>query len=188
MDDLVQLGINAYKAGDKETAREFLTEAVKLFPDNERAWGYLFNVSTSDLERVRCLQQMARINPGNSKTASKLAQLESLLPDLPKAEPGPEEIRPDEAPAYAELRQTFLTQASQPEVIPTLPEKTSPDLVALFKKSWKLWTAVLVAGLCLAALLLGPFAENNSIRAKPSGCTGLRHHHTHPQTGAGLRL
>ena len=79
MDDQVQQGINAYKAGNHALAREYLQQAVILFPDNERAWGYLFNVSVSDQQRLRCLRQMARINPGNSKTAAKLAQFESLM-------------------------------------------------------------------------------------------------------------
>jgi Tfp pilus assembly protein PilF len=44
MDDLIKQGAAAFKAGDLETARKLLTEAVKQFPDDERAWGWMYNI------------------------------------------------------------------------------------------------------------------------------------------------
>lgn len=80
MDDLVQQGINSFKAGNYQIAREKLTEAVKLDPNNERAWGYLYNVSENDVDRVQCLRQMLRINPKNFKARATLDKLEEVIP------------------------------------------------------------------------------------------------------------
>ncbi len=41
MDDLINQSAAAFKASDFDTARNLLTEAVKQFPDDERAWGAL---------------------------------------------------------------------------------------------------------------------------------------------------
>ena len=67
MDDLIQQGVNAYKSGDFVAARSLLTAAVKQYPNNERAWSYLFNVAVDDNKRVLCLNQILRINPTNEK-------------------------------------------------------------------------------------------------------------------------
>lgn len=75
MDDLIQQGANAFKAGDKETARKLLITAVKQNPDNERAWGWMYNVCNTDQERIQCLKQMLRINPKNEKANQLLNQL-----------------------------------------------------------------------------------------------------------------
>ena len=72
MNDLIKQGIDAYQSGDFETARKVLSEAVTKFPENERAWGYLYNVCTEDQDRIYCLKQMIKINPGNQKTRSAL--------------------------------------------------------------------------------------------------------------------
>ncbi len=80
MDDLIQQGINSFKAGNYQIAREKLTEALHINPDNERAWGYLYNVCENDVDRVHCLRQMLRLNPKNFKARATLDKLESIIP------------------------------------------------------------------------------------------------------------
>lgn len=82
MEDLIKQGATAFKAGDRETARKLLTEAINQFPDDERAWGWMYNVSTSDDERILCLKQMIRINPKNEKAAQILNDLVEYTPPL----------------------------------------------------------------------------------------------------------
>jgi hypothetical protein len=84
MDDLIQQGVDAYKSGDHETARKLLTEAIQLYPNNERAWGWMCNVCTNDQERILCLKQMVRINPDNQNTRKELMNLENKIPISPK--------------------------------------------------------------------------------------------------------
>ncbi len=44
MDDLVKQGAAAAKAGDIDTARRLLAQAVKQAPDDEKAWGWLMQM------------------------------------------------------------------------------------------------------------------------------------------------
>lgn len=74
MNDLLQQGITAYKAGKREEARRLFVSAVKQNPESELAWGWMYQTSVNDKERVFCLKQMLRINPGNEKTGQLLKQ------------------------------------------------------------------------------------------------------------------
>lgn len=74
--DSLQLGIAAYKAGQKETARAHLLKAVREQPDSEQAWGWLSNTAQKPEERIYCLRQVVRINPANSSAAKLLKELE----------------------------------------------------------------------------------------------------------------
>lgn len=53
MDDLIQQGVNAFKSGDRETARKLLITSVKQNPDSERAWGWMYNVCSADQDSGR---------------------------------------------------------------------------------------------------------------------------------------
>jgi len=75
MDDLLQQGITMYKAGRMNEARKIFITLVKQSPDNERAWGWMYDVSNVDKERIYCLRQMLRINPKNEKAKHLLNQL-----------------------------------------------------------------------------------------------------------------
>jgi len=75
MDDLLQEGITAYRAGKHEEAREIFITVVKQDPDNFRAWGWMYDVSKNEKERIHCLRQMARINPNNKKVEQLLRKL-----------------------------------------------------------------------------------------------------------------
>jgi len=87
MEDLLQQGITAYKAGKRDEARRMLASFVKQNPDSERAWGWMSSICNTDQERIHCLKQVMRINPKNEKARQMLEQL--LAPpfasDLPLA-------------------------------------------------------------------------------------------------------
>jgi septal ring factor EnvC (AmiA/AmiB activator) len=78
MDDLLQQGIAAYKAGKRDEARKFFMAAVKQSLEDERAWGWMYQVSNDDKERIYCLKQILRINPKNEKANQLLNQLLTL--------------------------------------------------------------------------------------------------------------
>lgn len=75
MDDLLQQGITAYKAGKQDEARKIFITVVKQSPDRDRAWGWMYQVSGNDKERIYCLTQMLRINPKNEKAKQMLDTL-----------------------------------------------------------------------------------------------------------------
>jgi uncharacterized membrane protein YbaN (DUF454 family) len=90
MDDLLQQGITAYKTGKRDDARKAFITVVKQDPENERAWGWMYQVSVNDKERTYCLKQMLRINPGNKKASELLNQL--ITPSLDSMSPSPIEV------------------------------------------------------------------------------------------------
>jgi len=75
MDDLLQEGIKAYRAGHRDDARKLFVAAVKQNQNDERVWGWMYNVCDTDKERIHCLKQMIRINPKNEKANQLLAEL-----------------------------------------------------------------------------------------------------------------
>jgi tetratricopeptide (TPR) repeat protein len=75
MDNLLEQGIAAYKAGKRDEARKIFIALVKQEPDNERAWGWMYQVSNNDQERIHCMKQALRINPANEKAKQILDSL-----------------------------------------------------------------------------------------------------------------
>jgi tetratricopeptide (TPR) repeat protein len=82
MDELVQQGIAAKKAGKRDEARKYFIAAIKQNRDNEYAWQFMYNVANDDKERLSCLQQILRINPQNERAKDLLDQLKNSEPSL----------------------------------------------------------------------------------------------------------
>jgi len=77
-EDYLVKGIAAVKAGNKQEARQLLIEALRIAPNDERSWGWFFNVCESDEERLRCIKEILRINPNNEKAKQKYDELMGL--------------------------------------------------------------------------------------------------------------
>jgi len=96
MDDLLQQGIIAYRAGKRDEARKFFVAAVKQNQNDERVWGWMYNVCGNDKERIHCLKQMLRINPKNGKANQLLNEL--IAADFPlerqQSSPEPKQVQP----------------------------------------------------------------------------------------------
>jgi ribosomal protein L12E/L44/L45/RPP1/RPP2/membrane protein YdbS with pleckstrin-like domain len=75
VDEITQQGIAALKAGDKARARFFLRSALESDLDNLQAWMWLSGAVELDDERLTCLQQVMRIDPGNPAAARGIALL-----------------------------------------------------------------------------------------------------------------
>lgn len=87
MDDFLTQGIAAAKAGNKQEARRLLDAAIKAAPNDERTWGWFYNVAANDEERFRCVNEVLRINPNNEMAKKKLDELIDSKPLFPKLEP-----------------------------------------------------------------------------------------------------
>ncbi|MCB9078634.1 MAG: thermonuclease family protein [Anaerolineaceae bacterium] len=68
--------IAAIKAGDKETARDFLLALLNEQPENEAAWLWLTNAVDGYEQKVKCLEQVLAINPANEKAKQGLIFLQ----------------------------------------------------------------------------------------------------------------
>ena len=82
MDDLLQQGVTAYSAGKRDEARKFFIAAIKQNQNDERAWGWMYNVANNDQERIHCLKQILRNNPKNEKANELLNELSGFNPPL----------------------------------------------------------------------------------------------------------
>jgi hypothetical protein len=105
MDELLQQGVTALQAGKREEARQLLVAAVKQNKNDERAWGWLYQVANNDAERKTCLQQILRINPQNTQVKALLDQM-TAPPPMPPAQ---EQQTPAQPP---------ITKTAQEVVIP----------------------------------------------------------------------
>lgn len=82
MDDLLQQGVTAFRAGKRDEARKFFIAFIKQNPNNERGWGWMYEASSDDKERIYCLKQMLGINPKNEKANELLSQIINTKPPL----------------------------------------------------------------------------------------------------------
>jgi hypothetical protein len=84
-DDLITKGIAAVEAGDKEHARQLLGEAIRKYPDDERSWGWFYNVAENDTERLKSVKEVLRINPNNTRAKLLLEKLRGEIPSSGEA-------------------------------------------------------------------------------------------------------
>lgn len=85
MDNSLQQGIMAAKAGDKCRAFDLLTRAADDPATSEQAWLWLSSVVNDDPERLYCLNNVLRINPNNdaAKRGAALLRQKGVFPSIP---------------------------------------------------------------------------------------------------------
>ena len=111
MDNYLQQGIVAAKAGDKRRAFDLLTRAAEDSATSEQAWLWLSGVMNDDPERLFCLNNVLRINSANAAASRGAAMLrqKGVFPSVPVY---PEAQRA--APAQGDTpKQTLSSKSSQ---------------------------------------------------------------------------
>lgn len=92
MDDLLQRGIAAVKAGDRDKARELLAQVIRADPHTEDAWLWLARVVDEPDRKRACYQRVLAINPNSDAAQEELMLLNeqpsSPLSTLPSSDPG----------------------------------------------------------------------------------------------------
>ncbi len=85
MDDLLQQGIAAVKAGDKERAYGLLSRAAQKSDCAEQAWVWLSAVVGQDAERLYCLENALHANPDNAaaRRGADLLRQKGIFPAVP---------------------------------------------------------------------------------------------------------
>lgn len=85
MEGLLQQGIAAVKAGDKDTGKRLLAQVIKADPRNERAWLWLA-YAVDDIGRKReCFERVLVINPSSQSARQQLEAIVRL--EQPADEP-----------------------------------------------------------------------------------------------------
>lgn len=118
IEEQLQRGIAAAKAGRKDEARRLLTQAVELDEHNERAWLWLSGVVTTFEDRQICLENVLALNPDNAHAQAGLEWLRQNAPPSPPAAPPPPVAPP---PADTLWQAPPPTPAAQPPVAPGAP-------------------------------------------------------------------
>lgn len=82
-DDLLAQGVAAVNAGNKQEARKFLDAAIRAAPDDERTWGWFYNVCENDTERFKCVKEVLRINPNHEQAKQRYNELTGMAKNPP---------------------------------------------------------------------------------------------------------
>lgn len=132
--DMLEQGLAALKAGDKNTAQTMLREVVKLNPRLIEAWMGLAQTTTDPVRQRTCYENVLKIDPDHNAARAALATLSAQ--DVPASSEG------DAAntPSVESLRPKVTPVASSasfkpPQNIPGAPSQFSlDDLLDSMKK------------------------------------------------------
>jgi LSD1 subclass zinc finger protein len=123
LNDLVAQGNESLKAGDKLNARQLFISAIKQNPNNEQAWYGLYNTIDNTEQRIRCLQEILRINPANDKARQMLEQHQSSedFLNILTQNPG----QPPQVPSLPIIQAAVCSSCGAPLNIPLDAEQVS---------------------------------------------------------------
>lgn len=108
LEEKLQSGIRAAKAGDKATARKLLEEVIAEDPDSELALMWLASTVTSTADRRMYLQRVVRINPDNQRARDALRHLSGNQSQAVTFAPPADEPRPARS-----ARQNIVEESSE---------------------------------------------------------------------------
>jgi len=77
LEQLMQLGIQSARFGNKENARVIFQQVLDADKQNERAWLWMAAVAETPDERMRYLNTVLRINPNHPTALRELKQLQA---------------------------------------------------------------------------------------------------------------
>ncbi|XWX03256.1 hypothetical protein VZO05_12160 [Aggregatilineales bacterium SYSU G02658] len=154
----LQAGIAAAKAGNRAAARELLEGVLAQDSQNELAWVWLAGVVNTIAERRVCLERVLAINPNNEVARRALIQLGGTPPSPP--EPPPSTPPP--------ARSTPPARATPPPPRPVVPpdddRRSSGPRLLLYVVGGVVLIAVVAS---LVSSLLGPQVVVTSITDTP---------------------
>jgi tetratricopeptide (TPR) repeat protein len=127
-DAIVQAGIRAYKAGNKDEARALLLKATDIDQYNEDAWLWLSGLLDSPEEQRQCLENVLVINPANERARKGLDHL------LGKAKPAPPP--PSAPPRASSVLSTSVEWAAPEESVPTTGRAFTSDPADVDYDAW----------------------------------------------------
>jgi hypothetical protein len=139
MPDKLQQAITAIKSGDKETGKQLLIEILKVDRRNEVAWLWMTKVVDSQDERIKCLQNVLKINPDNEAAKRGLAIFQQKQVKPAQQSDAPQEIKQQSS------KRSSSTKTSVPP-----QKKTRPLLVIL----------IIVLVVCCVLPITIPVANN----------------------------
>ena len=92
-ESILQLGIEAARAGDKEEARKFFRLLTRETPQDSQAWLWLAGVAEDRDEKRAALEMVTQLDPSNQMAQKSLASLGGPRPVAPVVPPTPEPVQ-----------------------------------------------------------------------------------------------
>jgi pimeloyl-ACP methyl ester carboxylesterase len=152
--ELLQAGISALKANDKERAASIFSQLVRQYPHSEGGW-YLLGMSLDDAQkRAYCFERALNINPNNPDAKKQIALLYPPAPVPPApafATPEPGVIH---VPAFLEEEAELEEFPEDPQPEPeSAPQAKPPAKTPKRKKNNNVVIiAAAIGGFCILAL------------------------------------
>jgi thioredoxin-like negative regulator of GroEL len=75
LEDLLRLGIQSAKAGNKANARVIFQQVLDTDRRNERAWLWMASIADEEADKRRYLETVLSINPNNTRAKEQLARI-----------------------------------------------------------------------------------------------------------------
>lgn len=75
IEELMQLGIQAARQGNRQNARMIFQQVLATDKQNERAWLWMAAVAETQADRINYLKTVLKINPNNTRANRELNQL-----------------------------------------------------------------------------------------------------------------
>jgi hypothetical protein len=85
LENLLQMGVNAAKNGNKEGARLFFQQVLEQDKRNERAWLWMASIADNEIDKRRYLETVLKINPNNNTARKHLGSLNSAVTNTESA-------------------------------------------------------------------------------------------------------
>jgi hypothetical protein len=78
IEQLLQQAISAARSGNKNKAKELLTNALHLDNHNARTWYLLSQIVDNKNQIIHCLEQVLKFDPGNKQAKARLEQIRQI--------------------------------------------------------------------------------------------------------------
>jgi len=138
MDNILQQGIAAAKAGNKIQAFQYLSRATQDGSTAEQGWLWLSSVVDRDEERLFCLDNVLRVNPNNphARPAAAAFRQKGIFPAAPTPPATTISIPQNSPPTVLSSEPVKMTLQQPVESIPLASDsdgKVRDEMNAYFK-------------------------------------------------------
>ncbi|HLY29152.1 MAG TPA: hypothetical protein VKQ72_22595 [Aggregatilineales bacterium] len=79
LEDLMNLGKNTAKAGNKENARVIFRKVLDTDKRNVEAWQWMASLADNNVDKRRYLETVLKLNPGNQWAQKQLAAMNNVV-------------------------------------------------------------------------------------------------------------
>jgi hypothetical protein len=139
MDNYLQQGISAAKAGDKPRAFDLLTRASNIPATSEQAWLWLSGVVNDDSERLFCLDSVLRINSDNAaaQRGAALLRQKGVFPAVPVYPSAPAQDFTSRQIPSPKTSQVYFSTPTRTQTASTPVAISKPQQPPSYETDWK---------------------------------------------------